>query len=67
MRFFDTFTDFEEGDRYNVSPLHMQEQLSHGYFLVNEFSHGWIDAWGGLEHQIRQMLNLHTRMTWPRL
>ncbi len=49
MRFFDTFTDFEEGDRYNVSPLHMQEQLSHGYFLVNEFSHGWIDAWGGLE------------------
>lgn len=27
MRFFDTFTDFEKGDRYNVSPLHMQEQL----------------------------------------
>ena len=49
MRFFDTFTDFEEGDRYHVSPLHMQEQLSRGYFLVNEFSHGWIDAWGGLE------------------
>lgn len=49
IRFFDTFTDFPEGDCYHVTPLHLQEQLSRGYFLVNELSHGWINAWGGLE------------------
>lgn len=47
IRFYDTFTDFPEGDRYHVTPLHLQEQLSRGYFLVNELSHGWINAWGG--------------------
>ena len=47
MLFYNTFTDFEGGADYDVTPIHLQEQLSKGYLLVDESSHGWISQWGG--------------------
>lgn len=51
MRLYDNYTDFEGGADYDFTPLHLQEQLSRGYLLVDVIAHGWNNLWGYLEYR----------------
>lgn len=45
FRFYDTMTDFEGGSAYDVTPGHLQEQLSKGYTFAHINSHGSENTW----------------------
>ena len=45
LRFYDTGTDFEGGANYDVTPSHLQEQLSKGYNFVHVNTHGSVYTW----------------------
>ncbi len=45
IRFYDTATDFTDGENYNLTNLNLTNQLSNGYDFVDMMTHGGQTTW----------------------
>ena len=70
FRFYDTFTDSPESEKYEVSAANLSEQISRGYSFVDMITHGQVTYWETeygenykSEHGIRQNNTASTIVT----
>lgn len=70
FRFYDTFTDSPESEKYEVSAANLSEQISRGYSFVDMITHGQVAYWETeydenykSEHGLRQSNEASTIVT----
>lgn len=70
FRFYDSYTDSPESEKYEVSADNLTEQISRGYSFVDMITHGWVTHWETeydenykSEHGIRQSNDASTIVT----
>lgn len=45
LKFYDTYTDFEGGSKYNVTNQNLTDQISRGYAFIGINAHGYEEYW----------------------